>query len=655
MKPSKTLLYIFLVTLVLLGCSQATDITQYPAPTFSAMPQEVEHTPTAIVTTPTVVPTKTPIPISFSEGAEQGLIEEIKRFGLGAISESEYSPDGKLIAYGTAFGVYFFDPVKNEVTNYIPSTAEIGGINFSPEGNWIAYGTGLGEIIVWDITDEKEIIKLPEYTAKVNHVIFSPDQQFLIASDQNGRLKVFQTSDWALVRTHELGFIYNKEFLPDGSKLFVSTHRKGVVTLDSRGWGILNQYSLVKIDGRNTQLIAEDIAISPDGKYMAIAMEHVGTIPVIELATGKTHQLISAGPIKSNSFSVNLYAVDISSDGKYLVFAGSDRTGLVDLANEGEIIQFLDKGSKPRKIAFSPDNDRILFSYTESDLNFQYSASIYNAKKMTNDLLVSINPDDGRKYLKEEKLFPSGNWYFTVDSEKGTITLTNKKTNTPLFTVEAHTPMPFSAFGQTAYLAKIVAATSADETFFITGGADKHLKLWQVAENPDPRSLGTLSNRPEELAISSDSKWVAVRDAGGKIYLFRTTEEKTPIMLGTFNQVHKISFAPDSTLLAASVNKKHIIVWNLAGDTPIKAFETDQSERFDKVSFVIEELVFSPDSKVLISGYLGAPINVWSTTDGKLLAVLDNRTWVTQFQFSEDGTILYVNGQTDVRWWGVKQ
>ena len=592
------------------------------------------------------------------------MIEEIKRFGLGQVFESEYSPDENLIAYGTSFGVYVFDVVKSEMMNFIPSSGEVKSVNFSSDGEWLAYGNTQGEVIVWGVKNNEHIANLSEHETTVDIVIFSPDQQFLISSDESGRLNIFQTSDWSLERTHELRFVYAMEFLPDGSKLLVSVHNKGIVTLDSQGWGILNQYSTVKINGRNHLLTAEGIAISPDGKFMAVAMERVVAIPVIELSSGETYMLIRVDPnqtdfekdsVPGSSFGANIYAVSISKDGKYLAFTGTDRTGLVDLENEGELTKFIDKGGNISKITFSPKGDRLVFGGVEMDLtNWEFEYPIYSPS-LTNDFLESVNPNDGRKYLKDEALFASRNWELEIDQEKGTIALKETGASEPLFTSDAHTPVPFSAFGQTAYMAKITAAAANDDSFFVTGGAVNLLKLWTITENPEPLLLGTLKNGAEEIAISPDSNLIAVRDVEGGLYVFQSTVESSPLNLGTFNVANKIVFSPDSKLLAATVDNEHIIVWNLSGDTPVVLFESDQSKRFDNRSFTIDELIFSPDGKVLVSGGLGAQIDIWHTADGELLKVLDNRTWITRMQFSEDGTILYIDGQTDVRWWGVKQ
>jgi WD40 repeat protein len=661
-KITSQLVLIVVLSFFLSNCTASgTPSPAAPQATKTPLPATPTTTPTQVVPTATLTPT--PVPISFSEAAEKGLIEEVKRFGIGQIYESEYSPDGSLIVYATSFGVYLFDPSRVVITEFIPASGEVKSVSFSPDGNWIAYGTTQGDVVIWDVKSQEEIVKLREHETAVEHMTFSPDGQFLVSSDESGRLNVFQTSDWTLLRTHELGFVYDMEFLPDGSKIFVSTHRKGVVSLDSKGWGILNQYSIVKILDRNYILSAEGIALSPDGKYMAVAMDRTIAIPIIELSSGVTHMLIPVDPAltdfetaNSSRNSTDIYVVAISPDGKYLAFSGKGRTGLVDLEKGGELVKFQGKGGQYKAISFSPEGNRLVMGSVMVDLKkWEFESSIYLSPNLTKGTLVSVNPDDGRKVLKDESLFASGKWELETDTEEGTITLKKRGAKQPLFTSDAHTPMPFSAFGQTAYLAKIRAAAADDDSFFVTGGADKLLKLWTLTENPEPRLLGTLKGGVDEIAISPDARLIAVRDVDGRLYLFQSAGETAPVNLGSFGEADKIVFSPDSTLLAATVNTDHLIVWNLSSETPSIVFEADQSERFDKRPFDIDELVFSPDSKVLVSAGLGAPIDVWRAADGELLKELDNRTYVTRMQFSKDGTILYVDGQTDVRWWGVKQ
>ena len=656
MKILKNLVVAALSIVILTGCAQAnsqaaTEASPDAQPAFTLVPPTKTPAPTR------VPPTPTPIPVGFSEGAEMGKIEEVRRFGLGSIYESGYSPDGGTIAYASSFGMYLFDPQKKQMRDFIPASGEAQSVSFSSDGEWMAYGTTLGEVVVWGMKDNRQVVVLAEHQAAVNNLVFSPDNQFLVSSDEAGRLNVFQTGDWARLKTHELGFVYDFEFLPDGSKLLVSAHNWGIVSLDSNGWGMLNQIQVVKIENRNYLLTAESIAIFPDGELMAVALEHTPAIPVIEISSGATHSILPVNPSQAGgSARVDIYALDISKDGKYLCFVGQGGTGLVDLENNGKLIQFLNKGGKVNKIAFSPKGNAVSMGAVTMDMrkwNFEYP--LHSSSQNEIDLLGSVNPEDGRKNFKDAALFASENWELEINGETGDIALKKRGAGQPLFTANAHTPIPFSAFGQTAYMAKITAAAADDDSFFVTGGADKALKLWTTTANPEPRLLGTLKNGADEIAVSPDAKWVAVRDVGSALYLFQSAGESQPVYLGRFQQADKIAFSPDGKLLAASVNKAHVMVWNVSGEKPVVSFEADQSKRLNEDSFVVNILAFSPDGKVLATGGSEAQINIWRVADGNLLAVLDNRTWVTRMQFSDDGTTLYVDGQTDVRWWGVKQ
>ncbi|GAB4549268.1 MAG: hypothetical protein Fur002_26380 [Anaerolineales bacterium] len=573
---------------------------------------------------------------------------------MGAIYESAYSPDGETIAYASSYGVYLFDPQKKQTRAFIPASGETRSIAFSPDGKWIAYGTSLGEVVIWSVKDNQQAALLAEHNAAVDNVAFSPNNQILISSDELGRLNIFQTSDWARLKTHELKHVYDFEFLPDGSKLLVSAHNRGVVSLDSNGWGMLNQIQTAKIENRNYGLTAESIAIFPDGKLMAVALRYTPAIPVIEISTGATRSVLPVEPAQSGSSSLlGAYAVGVSKDGKYLSFMGEGRTGLVDLEDEGKLIQFLNKGGEINKIEFSPNGGAVSVGAIVMDVKkwvFEYP--LYSSAPNGIDFLDSVNPNDGRKYFKDATLFASGNYNLEMNDETGDITL--KKRGATLFTTNAHTPRPFSAFGQTAYMAKIRAAAADDDSFFVTGGADKALKLWTTTQSTEPRLLGTLKNGADEIIISPDAKRIAVRDTGNVLYIFQREGESQPMYLGIFQQANKIAFSPDGKFLAASVNKNHLIVWDISGEKPVISFEADQSKGFDGETFEVSILEFSPDGKVLVSGGLGAQIDVWSISDGNLLTVLDNRTWVTRMQFSQDGTTLYIDGQTDVRWWGVK-
>ena len=631
-------------------------------------PTAPQAAPTKEIAAAPPTPTSTPVPISFSEGAEKGLVEEIKRFGVGSVYASEYSPDGNMIAFGTSFGVYFFDPAKIKLLDFLPSSSEVKSVAFNFDGEWLAYGTDYGEIIIWDIKNKEELTKFKEHEISVNTLAFSPDNQYLVSSGEDSKVKVWLTDDWSLQRAHDIEYVNSLIFTPDSSMLFVGTQGR-VVTMDSRGWGILNLYDRADFgEGTvyfSTATSINAIALSPNGKFLAVGLENAKAVPVLELPSGKTHLLAPIDPhpeeFRTNNtagfaFGVNVYSVSFSSDGEYLAFAGRDRIGLVDLARGGSLVQFSpETGSNVR---FSPKGDRLVLGWRIKDLtSWGDKNPFFNSSDFKNEVIASANPNDGTYVFEEYNPFPSGDWEIKINQEEGTVSLKESGASQPLYSVIGHTPQPFNFMGlMIGYSAGIVVKAAPDESFFVTGGVDKLVKLWQVAEEPSPLELGKLRDEVKTLDVSGDNSLVAAGDKSGYIMVCPISDEPVSTTVGPLDtEITAMVLSPEGDLLAAGDMGGHIIVWNLAGESPEILFEAEQTRQHESQSANISYLEFSPDGKVLLSGGGSTHINIWRSSDGSLLQTLENLKPVRRMQFSADGAVLYTDGSSFVRWWGVKQ
>src|SRR5206468_2021764 len=70
------------------------------------------------------------------------------------------------------------------------------------------------------------------------------------------------------------------------------------------------------------EAFAMSMALSPDGRYLAIGVTHPGGIRIYDLATGA-----EAGPFNAHEGYVQQFA--FSADGKLLASAGTDTTAVL--------------------------------------------------------------------------------------------------------------------------------------------------------------------------------------------------------------------------------------------------------------------------------------------------------------------------------------
>jgi len=632
----------------------------------TAMAAAVEVTQTATkqpTSTPTPAPTATPtpMPVLFSDGAIQGDIELIGRYGLGTVYESEFSPDNSQIAYANQFGLYLYNVSNNAIDLFLPSSPVLS-VNFSPDGKWIAYGNKDGVVKVWDIEQGKEIASLQDSDAMIKRILFSLDQQYLLFSDSNGRLVVYSTDDWSFYKRHELGYIGDMQPLPDGTRVLVSAHNKGVLGLDTNGWGLLNQYTTFRYNNIGHWFDSEGIAISPDSTTIAVGHGHFRFFPILNIKTGELEKVVTiepGGKVPADiKMGLSIHALKYIEDGKKLFFISDGGAGLIDIEDDYRVIEFSDTlwSYSPIKISLSNDDKQAAIGGGVFNLDqWKFNYPFYSAKGLTDGTLVSVNPNDGKKLFREEApLFKSGNYALEIDGQTGEIALIESSTGNTLFSEKAHTPMPkTNVVGQTFYYALIKTAVMPDESMFITGGADKSLKLWHTATDPAMVSLGSLKSDVDQIVISPDSSKVLASDSSGNLYLVDQTGTKKPTLLKHFDEIHALVISPDSTRLAIKDMNGIIHIYSLLSDLPEEILKVKPSIAYKSAVKSSNFVLFTPDSKVLVSVVRDQQIDIIKVDDGQLLTTIYFPERIDNMQFSTDGTRLNIMGSS-VQSWGVR-
>lgn len=607
---------------------------------------------------PTALPT--PIPVLFSEGALNGEIELLERYGLGTVFESEFSPDNSQIAYANQFGLYLYNTKENAIDLFLPS-APVHAVNFSPDGKWIAYGGIDGVVKVWDIEQGKEIASLQDSDAPIKQIVFSLDQATLLFRDNDGKLVVYSTGDWSFYKRHALGYIGDMQPLLDGTRLMVSAHNKGILGLDTNGWGLLNQYTTYRVNGVGHWYDSEGIAVTPDNNFVAVGQDHFPFFPILNLKTGQLESVVTiepGGKVPSDAKIRSIHALKYIEDGKKLFFISDGGAGLIDVEDDYKVIEFSDslKSYSPIKITMSNDEKEAAIGSGVFDLSqWKFTYPFYSAQGFTDETLVSVNPNDGKTLFREEApLFESGNYTLEIDGETGEITLIDNSTGTALFSEIAHTPMPKrNVVGQTFYYALIKTAVMPDESVFITGGADKALKLWHTSSEPNMIPLGSLNSDADQILITPDSSKIFVSDSSGNLYMVDQTGTKKPTLLKRFDEIHALLISPDSTRLAVKDKNGVITIYSLKSDLPEEIVRVKPSITYASATKLSNFVLFTPDSKVLVSAVRDQVIDILNVEDGQLLGTIEFPERIYNMQFSEDGTRLNIQGSS-IQVWGTR-
>ncbi|MEH1859474.1 MAG: serine/threonine-protein kinase [Nostoc sp.] len=194
-------------------------------------------------------------------------------------------------------------------------------------------------------------------------------------------------------------------------------------------------------------------------------------------------------------------------------------------------------------------------------------------------------------------------------------------------------------------------AFSPDGTTLGSASDDKTIKLWNLTDGQEIRTLEGHSNWIWTIAFSPDSKILASGSADKTIKLWNLeTGKLIRTLQGNSDGVTSVAFSPDGKTLASGNASKDmkIKLWNLETGKLIRTLEGHTSG--------VASVVFSPDGKTLASGSWDKTIKLWNLETGKLIRTLEgNAESILSVAFAPDGVIL-ASGSKDktIKLWNLK-
>ncbi|MCF7763807.1 MAG: AAA family ATPase [Verrucomicrobia bacterium] len=264
--------------------------------------------------------------------------------GYNKISSVTFSPDAKRlistcrdpaappIVWDVATGEKLFTLTGH--TNVVQQAA------YRPDGKQmvtLAPGTQ-AEIKLWDAETGRFLHNLAGTTNGVYHLAYTPDGQQLAAADGEGRIHFWNGQTGQETRVIDrpdswTSGVGGMAFSPDGTRIAVSDFggTGEVVVLDAatgRPWKTLHG----SIKSRLSRP-----AYSPDGKYVAVAVEETNDVLLWDLN-------LNTAPRRLRRHSENVHSLVFSPDSRRLFTGGGDDTLRVWDIELGEELLFFDPG-----------------------------------------------------------------------------------------------------------------------------------------------------------------------------------------------------------------------------------------------------------------------------------------------------------------------
>jgi WD40 repeat protein len=530
-----------------------------------------------------------------ASGKERASIECV-----GDVQTVAFSPSGNLLASWDHQTVRLWDPNTCRELQRIPSS--IPCLAFSPNGNCLALADADKDtILLWDLSQRKEIRRLKGPGRKVDCLDFGSDNSTLVAGyydssitlwnantgqacrswtaqaggpagialSRNGRLLAtwsnwyFDVKIWDMATaqllqtlTGHTSSIDAAAFSPDSSILATGSRDSSVTLWDARSGQRLWHYQWRRP--------VNSVAFSPTGNLLAMAGQDSG-VELLDLST-------ECRPLYGHE--AQAWSLTFSPDGQTMASAGDDHLLRIwDLGTGREKAVLGGHESLVWAVAFSPDG-RILASASHD-----HTVKLWDAVTLKERLALRGHTDQVR-----------------------------------------------------------CVAIAPDSGMVASAGRDKEIKLWDAVSGRLQRSWRGHERKVRAVAFAPDGRTLASASEDGTVKLWQVATGSLQVVINDTDEIWCMSFSPDGRTLAAG-NKAGIV-------TLLDVSNTKHRLLLQGHTASIKSLAFTPDGRTIATGSDDRNIKLWHVLTGQELLTLNgHKDLVNSVAFSPNGRTLGSAGQ----------
>ncbi len=608
------------------------------------------------------------------------------RIGSGRVNVMRYSPDGNLLAVGSAIGVWIYDAHTAEPRSLLAAhSSVINSVSFTPDGETLAAGCADGTIRVWDLPtgEHKHTFTRREYRyvwTGVDSVSFTPDGRTL-ASATGYHLDLWNIATGTRKQSptaHESRDPDSIDFLPyitlNSWKGVFSPDRK---TIASWSWqkDIIQLWDITT--RKQTQTITVEhkgnnvaMALSPDGAMLATVCRNE-PIRLWDVNTGTEKQTI----ITDTRYIPNLM---FSPDGRSLASYNVDENIQLWDVNGGRKRKTL-KGhkSKVTSIAFSPDSRTLASAGYDKTFRLWDIRTGKYKKTATGHghwfRNVALSPDGETLVSLDYGNKAIHLWNIHTGEHKKTFKGDKKGVGGARLSPDGKHLMSWTVYNSTIRLWNIStgelkklkgprkhvsgAAFSSDGETLISWGINNKrrdiLHLWDVETLHRKQTLegnwmymgARYLDRKTFVGLDWELSYGPVRlhhwDIPTSEYTVREIKEKKTISEARFSPDRQtVAIIFKDRLTVKSKQHLNIELWDA----------TTGQHRYTLIGHTddIPSIAFSPDSRTLASGSKDKTIRLWDVNTGQHKQTFTDQDWIDD-QFEEEGRVWKVAFSPDGR------
>jgi len=194
----------------------------------------------------------------------------------------------------------------------------------------------------------------------------------------------------------------------------------------------------------------------------------------------------------------------------------------------------------------------------------------------------------------------------------------------------------------------LAVAAQPQGSLVASGGKDRIVKLWDSASDDPPKDVANHSKAVYCVAFRPDGKVLAsCGEDDGKILLWdvaagkalKSLNAEDPDDKNQRRSLHGLAFSPDGKQIASCGADRTVRLWDLEKNEELRRLEaveyqlfTEKDNKVDRSAkqaaseFAVYAVAFSPDGALLASGGLDKIVRIWDVATGELKQTIQGQS-----------------------------
>lgn len=508
---------------------------------------------------------------------------------FGAVPSVVFSPDGSLLAVGTAIGeIWLYDVIRGVPKSILRGHRDgVWAIAFSPSSNALVSGSDDRTVRHWDLTSGECTLLLTEHTNRVRAVAFSPDGSTLVSGSNDHRICVWETKSGRLLKIlhGHVDAVWSLAFHPSGHLLASggTDHTIRIWNLDA----VSEDGAMLHVFSDHTDRV-RSVKFTNDGSLLASASDDQ-TVRLWDIQKRRCLQVLTG-------HTNRVWSIVFHPDGRTFASGSEDGTIRFWQSTTGECFRVLQAHNRGvRSLSFSPDGS-LLASGGEDQAFRLWESQSGNSLKIVQGYINRILSID---FTSTGQLISSGD-------------------NQEIRLWDIASGQCLKRLSTRGQVTRAIAA-SPNGVLLASVGGDQQVHLWNRETGQHLDVLPHHTNWGRAVDFSPDGTLLASGGEDTIVILWHIqTGQKIQILRAHLSWLRALAFSKDSTMLASGGDDRIICLWDVATGACLRKLAGHKH--------AVRALAFHPTQRLLFSGSEDCTIRCWDTHTGACLRILEGHT-----------------------------